>query len=306
MKFLNNSVDYCEEYEFKKILSKYIEKYNIFLNNKKNHSENYKNDGLNSKIYIPNNNKKYYVYITKKKNLNSSKSDYTTMYFFADTLSKKYYQNFLLIKNTIIDFFLECDLSFKEDYILEGYLYGSNLYASNNINSDTNGKMHYLITDILFKGDTLVDLSYNQRFDLINDLFFSNIAKMKNINNLLHIGIHSCINENFIPIFLNNFIWKNEIICIENINNFTKNQKYIKNNDTNIDEPSSLKKIVKTKISDVFKVFNIETNDAEGILYINTLKMSRYINTLFSKCEELKLKCTFNSQFQKWQIVVLV
>ena len=293
MKFLNNSVDYCEEYEFKKILSKQIETYNIFLNKKNNECENYKNDGLNNNIYIPNNNKKYFLYITKKND------QYTTMYFFADVLSKKYYQDFLLVKNTLVNFFLECDLTFEhQSYLVEGYLYGSNLYA-NNSSSD---KMHYLITDILFIGDRIIDYNYNNRYDIINDIFFKLLPKMKNINNLINIGIHNTINETFIPIFLNNFAWKNEIICIENINNFNKTQKYL---NANVQEKSNIdKKIVKTKTSDVYKVYNIETNDYEGLLYINTLKMSKHINSLFKKCEEQVILCTFNTQFQKWSPVI--
>jgi hypothetical protein len=40
-----------------------------------------------------------------------------------NTVSKNYFNNFLLIKNTIDEFFLECDLSFDENsYLLEGYL----------------------------------------------------------------------------------------------------------------------------------------------------------------------------------------
>jgi hypothetical protein len=290
MKFLNNSVDYCEEYEFKKILSKQIKTYNVFLDKRNNICENYKNDGLNNNIYIPNNNKKYFLYITKKN------GQYTTIYFFADTLSKKYYQDFLLVKNTLVNFFLECDLVFEHSsYLLEGYLYGSNLYASN-----SNEKMHFLITDILFVGDKIIEFDYPQRYDIINDIFFKLLPKMKNINNLINIGIHNTINETFIPIFLNNFKWKNEIICIENINNFNKTQKYLnvnKENNNSVD-----KKIVKTKTSDVFKVFNIETNDYEGLLYINSLKMSKHINNLFKDCEEKVLKCVFNTQFQKWSL----
>ena len=296
MKFLNNSVNFCEEYDFKKILSEYIEKYNIFLNKNINHCENYKNTGMNVTQYIPNNNKKYYVYITKKKD------QYTTMYFFADIESKKYYHDFLLIKNTLVDFFIECDIVFEESFLLEGYLYGSNLYSSNSNTSEnehSNNKMNYLITDILFKGKDLIDSEYDKRYDIINELFFNKLSNLKNLNNILDIGIHTHISESYIPIFLNNFIWKKEIISIEHVNNFNKNQKYLQKdtNDKSID-----KKIVKTKTSDVFKVFNIETNNYEGLLYISTLKISKYINILFKSCDEVILNCNFNTHFQKWQL----
>jgi hypothetical protein len=294
MKFLNNSVNYCEEYEFKKILSEYIEKYNIFLNKNINNCENYKNTGFNITQYIPNNNKKYYLYITKKKD------QYTTMYFFADTVSKQYYDTFLLVKNTLVDFFIECDFIFEDTLLLEGYLYGSNLYSSNE--NEYSNKMNYLITDILFKGKDLIESDFDKRYELINDLFFDKLSNFKNLNNILDIGIHTCITESFIPIFLNNFIWKKEIISIEHVNNFNKTQKYLQKDNNNV---SVDKKIVKTKTSDVFKVYNIETNNYEGLLYISSLKISKYINALFKSCDENIVNCHFNNQFQKWQLTLI-
>lgn len=297
MKFLNNSVNYCEEYDFKKILSEYIEKYNIFLSKNINNCENYKNNGVNTTQCIPNNNKKYYVYITKKK------EQYTTMYFFADLISKKYYDNFLLVKNTLVDFFIECDTIFDDTFLLEGYLYGNNLY-NNDIDLSDN-RMNFLITDILFKGNELIECEYEKRYELINDFFFDKLSTLKNLNNILNIGIHPCIHESFIPIFLNNFLWKKEIISIEHVNNFNKIQKYLQKKDitnesSNIQQ--NIKKVIKTKIPDVFKVFNIETNNYEGLLYISTLKMSKHVNSLFESCEELLLNCNFNTHFQKWQL----
>ena len=282
-KFLNNSVNYSEEYMIKKSLYKYIETYNTFLYN-----YNTKLNLLDKKIdnikLIPNNNKKYYLYIQKKSNKNS------TMFFFPDTNSKKYFSNFLLIKNTIDEFFFECDLAFDDNsYLLEGYLY-----------MDANGKKHFLISDILFKNNILIETSYENRFNLINILFFVKISKMMNINNLLSIGIHNYINESLLPIFLNNFKWKQEIICVETINNFDKTNKFL--NRVNNNEQNLSKKIVKTKISDIYNVYNVETNDFEGVLYISTLKVSKYLIACFEKVDELVLNCYFNTNFQKWQL----
>ena len=286
-KFLNNSVNYSEEYMIKVSLYKYIETYNTFLYN-----YNSKLNLLDKKIdnikVIPNNNKKYYLYIQKKSNKNS------TLFFFPDTNSKNYFNNFLLIKNTIDEFFLECDLSFDENsYLLEGYLY-----------TDANSKKHFLISDILFKNNILIETSYENRFNLINILFFDKISKMMNINNLLSIGIHNYISESLLPIFLNNFKWKQEIICVETINNYDKKIKFL--NKVNQNEETILKKIIKTKISDIYNVYNIETNVFEGVLYISTLKMSKYLITCFEKDDELVLKCCFNTNFQKWQLSMIV
>lgn len=280
LKFLNNSVDYSEEYVIKNVLYKYIETYNMFLynyNSKLNLSDK------DSNIIIPNNNKKYYLFIQKKNTKN------TTLFFFPDLISKKYFNDFLLIKNTIEEFFIECDIRFDDNsYLLEGYIY------------ENEGKKHFLISDILFKGDMLIECSYEYRFNMIKDLFYKRISVMENINNLLSIGIHNYISEDILPIFLNNFKWREQIICIEYINNFEKNKKLLsqKNKTSN----NALKKVIKSKISDIYNVYNIDTNNFEGYLYINTIKMSKYISSLFKNNDVLKLECSFNTYFQKWQI----
>jgi hypothetical protein len=232
-----------------------------------------------------------------------------------------YFTTFLLIKNTINDFFIECDMKFDDQsYLLEGYLYGNST------------KQHFLITDILFRNGNIIQSEYSNRLHLINELFFNKISKMNNINNVLSIGIHNCINHFLINVFLNNFIWKNEIICIETIRNFEKKIEFlpVQNKNTGScrsrtqsgSQDVSSKKIVKTKVSEIYNVYNIQTNDFEGILYIDTLKTSRYLLSLFKESisnsstdfrpeqsrdrehDEIIHDCIFNTYFQKWQIVL--
>jgi len=302
-KFLNNSVDYCEEYGIKKSLCKYIEIYNKYLYNYKKGI--HLNDNKESELFIPNNNKKFFLYVFK----HNIKNSYV-LYFFPDKNCKMYFSNFLLIKNTINDFFIECDIKFDDQsYLLEGYLYGNS------------SKQHFLITDILFKNGNIIQSEYSNRLHLINELFFNKINKMNNINNVLSIGIHNCINHFLINVFLNNFIWKNEIICIETIRNFEKKLDFLPVQNTNTESEGkkvSSKKIVKTKISEIYNVYNIQTNDFEGILYIDTLKTSRYLLSLFNQHEERQdpdsvtrqdhdeiiYDCVFNTYFQKWQIIL--
>jgi len=299
-KFLNNSVDYCEEYGIKRSLCKYIQTYNKYLYNYKKGI--HLNDNKDCELFIPNNNKKFFLYIFK----HNVKNSYV-LYFFPDKNCKMYFSTFLLIKNTINDFFIECDIKFDDQsYLLEGYLYGN-----------SSSKQHFLITDILFRNGNIIQSDYFNRLNLINELFFNKINKMNNINNVLSIGIHNCINHFLINVFLNNFIWKNEIICIETIRNFEKTTEFLPVQDTNKkseDQKIARKKIIKTKVSEIYNVYNIETNDFEGILYINTLKTSRYLLSLFKEpslsksCtrqdhDEIIYDCTFNTYFQKWQIM---
>lgn len=301
-KFLNNSVNYSEEYNIKKSLCKYIDTYNKYLYNYKLRTNLH--DNKDCEVLIPNNNKKFFLYIIKK--TENNKNCYT-LYFFPDKNSKLYYNNFLLIKNTIDDFFIECDIAFDDNsYLLEGYLYGDSI------------KGQFLISDILFRNNDLIDVNYTSRMSLVNKLFFNKIHKMDNLNNLISIGIHHHVNSSLLKIFLNNFIWKSELICIETICNFEKQIQYLSNdkstpiNDsTNVGatpinddkDTTVIKKIVKTKVSDIYNVSNMETSDSEGILYVSTLKMSKHLNGIFKDTEELHLKCKFNKHFQKWALV---
>ena len=59
--FLNNSVNYSEEYNIKKTLCKYIDIYNKYLYNYKNKPNLH--DNKECEVIIPNNNKKFYLYI---------------------------------------------------------------------------------------------------------------------------------------------------------------------------------------------------------------------------------------------------
>ena len=97
-------------------------------------------------------------------------------------------------------------------------------------------------------------------------------------------------NENMIKIFQNNFIYSNQLCCIENVENFVKKRhlyKFIKND--------ALKKIECTHLTDVYNVFNYSTNNKEGILYIRGIKQSKYIKTLFNgEKNNVILKCKFN------------
>ena len=297
MSFLNNSVDYCEEFQIKRMLLKKMEQYNQFL------QDNINIDTCEYNI-IPNNNKKYYLYITVKKNK-------INLLFYADETCKKYYSNYLLIKNTIDDFFMECELVNLEDssYLLEGYLYG-----------DANHK-EFLMTDILFKGNELVsEYIYNKRYKIMYDIFNNKLNEMK--NNTISISFHYNVKEDLVILFLYNFKWKHEIISLEYISSYNKIQKFIigytpnyinksnitlkKDNDLNKKSVSFNivpKKIIKTKKSELYKVYNIELNNDEGFLYVDSLQTSKQLSNLFLNTSEIVIDCVFNRFFQKWSIV---
>jgi hypothetical protein len=84
---------------------------------------------------------------------------------------------------------------------------------------------------------------------------------------------------------------------IEHIKNFNK-QRYKERGVDTVEES----KIIKWgKYTDVYNVYNIDTNDFEGILYIKGLKESKSIKKLLEGKVEVKIKCSYNHTFSKWQ-----
>lgn len=276
-KFVKNSVNFSETNLLKKsILLPILQAYNEIIlksNSIAIHESN--------SFFIPNNNKKYYLLITNKINMK-----YKTLYFFPNN----YEPINILEKNTVSDFYIEIDsntlIDFKQsNYLFEGYYYNQS---------------NFLVTDILSIDSKIIDCDYSLRYSLINNLF--NKTKLQNLNGHLSIGIHSIFdyNENYkdiLSVFKHNFIFKNEINSIEIIkeNNLEKIKCYNPNNKENAN-----KIITKTKYIDVYNVYNIETNNKEGILYVKTLNDSKLLHELLNNLESINIKCKFNIHFNKW------
>ena len=58
------------------------------------------------------------------------------------------------------------------------------------------------------------------------------------------------------------------------------------------------------KKSEIYNVYTMETNECFGLLYIKTLKDSKYIRDLTQGQSEIVHSCKFNERFKKWQLVV--
>lgn len=292
MSFINKSVNYSQSNLLKtKILAPLLHLYNDFLLKKDNKTslDTDINTGIQNHFLIPNNNRKYYLLITKKTFLEEIKEDYNILYFFPDNGSIEYYSNNNIIKNTLTDHYLECSSFFKETLVLEGYLYTKM------------DKNEYLITDILVKNNSVVDLPYELRLTLINEIILGiKRERLKNINDHMTINIHPSFekkNENMITIFKNNFIYNDDLCCIETVSQqFTKCRFVSK-----FKKEEALKRVECTLLTDVYNVFNYSTNNKEGILYIRGIKDSKHIKSLFNKNEKVIIKCRYNTNFMKWE-----
>lgn len=229
---------------------------------------------------IPNNNVKYYLFITPKEALEKCNDKYDLLYFFPDTHSNT-------ASDTGNDFYMEINSTFKNTCLFEGYLYTHN------------GHYTYLMTDILFYKNKTVAVDYPLRFAMLNELVIH--KQLKHLNEHMTIGLH-CVfeegQEGLQDIFIHNFVFARDICCIEHISNSTKQcTVYQPVNHTGVQN----KVIEKGKYPDVYNVFDCVTNDPEGILYVQTLADSRQLKSICNGTQRVVLPCVYNSRFMKWQ-----
>ena len=287
MSFVSKCVNYSQCFVLKnKILQPLLKMYNDFLLKQKISNDNFClnkdiNTGVSSEFIIPNNNIKYYLFITNKSKLETTKEKYNTLYFFPDNNNKLDYQ--------VSDFYLEIDERFKQDYLLEGYLY-----------KRADNKLSFLITDILFINNDVIVADYNMRLTIINEIIMD--IDLCDLNNHVSINLHPIFqkeNENLIKVFKNNFIFKSDICCIESINNFIKT-RYVDRKD--LEETDKIIEI--GKYTDVYNIYDTLTNNYIGILYIKGLKQSKAMKNLLLNKNKIILRCKFNNDFKKWEPII--
>lgn len=292
MSFINKSVNYSQTILLKKsFLLNDLKMYNDFLLKLKHE----KSIGIQNNPLILNNNKKYYLYIIKKSKLDNSNSNYNILYFFPDSKSVEFYKNDPLIINNLNEFCIETNPLFEENLLFEGYLYTKR---------DTPLHYHYCITDILVKNHSIIECDYQLRYTLLNEVLLN--KDLRNLNDNMTISSHHLIYQNnsgLVSVMLNNFNYKKELCCIEEVDNFNKTiTKYIEPSFNMIDN----KYISKGKYSDVYNVFNIDTKESEGILYVKGINESKKLKELFKNHDYtynscINIKCKYNKSYNKWQ-----
>jgi hypothetical protein len=290
MSFINKSVNYAQTVLLKtKYLSPLLKSYNNHL--LKAQASSSITASIDYHI-VPNNNKKYYLYVTQKDVLENCNNNFDLLYFFPDKATHDHFANSKLDANEIGDFFVEIDHLFTDSFLFEGYIY------------KTDNKTHFLISDILIKNNNVVECDYALRYTLINEIIMF-MDSTCNLNNHLSIGIHPifrCENESMINVFYNNFRHKKEICALENISNFTKT-RFVKPKWASFSREN--KAIMRGKYTDVYEVFNSTTRNKEGILYIKGIRESMFMKNMFAKDEkEITMMCTFNETFNKWSPVL--
>jgi len=274
MSFINKSVNYSQTVLLKShILKPILDNYNAHLSAlKKNQFVS-----VEDSIYIPNNNKKFHCLVTPKNNIDKNcKEKFAIAYFFSNNTHCE-------------DFYVEMDDVLEDTILFEGYLYQIERYDN------------FLVTDILFSSALggVVDYDYACRYTLLNEKLFYKLHLLKCINNKITLGIHPIFSqhsENMIEIFKNNFIYNESINSLEKVINFQKSN-YVTCDEKQCEE----NKIVRTPLSEVYNVYDVNSNKFKGILYVKGLRESRALNELTNNADTIIIQCEFNKRFNKWQ-----
>lgn len=287
MSFINKSVSYNQTVLLKsKCLAPLLQQYNDFYTYQASLPSI-----TDTHWVIPNNHKKYYLFVIKKNMLEQCKEQFDILYFFPDDDSVKYYKDNKVEKHFVTDFYLEVDPSFQGSLLLEGYLY-------------TNGPKHsFLLTDILMKNGQVVNADYNLRYCLLQELLMGT-RPLVDLNDQLSISLHPVMhsdNSSLTRLFTDNFVYSTQLCAVEQVHGIVK-KRYLQQR-RNITENAE-KRISKSKLSDVYHVFNIETGDNEGILYIKGIKESVLIKKMILGKDFIRVECKFNTIFQKWQPLI--
>jgi hypothetical protein len=155
----------------------------------------------------------------------------------------------------------------------------------------------FQITDILAKNCVIINKTYKDRLDLLTETLEQIGGKLQNLNAFVSFKIHDKIfeynTEN--SIFIG--ITDEYVEIIDGYKKHTENP-FIKEYKGKVIN----KTITSVFLPDVYNVFNVDTNEKEGILYVKTIKESKKLALLFKTESRLVLPCEFNEKFKRWQV----
>ena len=299
MSFINKSANYSQTFLLKSQLSNVLKVYNQHITTLNNNNADFYIDSTYS--IVPNNNIKYYLYVTNKNKLENCRENYNILYFFPDKYTVDYFEHNKALSFSLTDFFLEIDNKFQDSYLFEGYLYK---YDDN---------MHFLVTDILAKNDAIITCDFALRYAILNELFLDTKGLQK-LNNHMSIGLHHTVSsecEHLVAILKNNFVFSNQINFVEKIHhhNFKKERSVPTPQTQTISSPTQiLRMLIKNgQYTDVYNVFDPETGNSKGILYVKGLKESKYLKRITKSKhlnENVYLQCKYNMTFSKWEPII--
>lgn len=297
LSFINKSVNYSQTVLLKSKLAAALCSYNDHILSQGDNASVTDVDSAMSYYVIPNNGQKYYMYTMKKKALENTSDNYNIVYFFPDAQTEQAASDVKTQRFAVSDFCLEMNGLFGKEYLFEGYMY----------KGEGDAFQHFMITDLLVEGGTVVQVDYALRHALCHEIVHSNMQNLKIINNHMTIGIHPVFrcgidtSESMVEIFKNNFMYKDSLKAIERVKNFDKALTVYNKHSTEVQR----KRLRRGRYADVYEVFDVSDGNRQGILYVKGVRESKLLKAKFEVEDTVTLDCRYNSTFNKWEPVAM-
>lgn len=266
--------------------------YKIKEDEKKNKENYIEIDEENKKYLLITNGSKYYIWISKYSEKREEKDlENKALVYIFDKLLKR--EQWITIPDNIIDW------GEYNEYLLEGYLFENEMYFSDMIYPNTK-------------------IGYERRRDIMKRLIKSKIEDknrmiyIKEDRGELDIKLGKIINmielkedmkdETMKRLLLRNFKHKikEEYIREEIVNGREIIKTLIKKEI--LEEKIEEKIIEKGEKIEIYNVYNKDTKDKEGILWVKSLEDSKKLKKRFELESKIIVDCKFDKKRQKWRI----
>lgn len=285
LNFTQNIELYYKDY-IKDILYKIVEDENV-------QRQNYVEVDDESKRYLlVTNGEKYYIWISKfseSKFLKEEKKEFDNkaiIFIFNRELDR---EQWIIIPDNVINW------ENSDEYLLEGYLFDNEMYFSDLIYPNYNRGYIYrrsIIKDI-FKEKT-EKMIYIKEYRGEKDVILGKLINMIEIK-------EEGKDETMKRLILKNFKHK-----INNVREEIINGREIIKSESKHDiilETIEEKIIERGNKIEIYSVYNIDTHNKEGLLWVKTLKQSKFLRDEFKEdVTKIKVKCRYDIQKQKWTL----
>ena len=239
----------------------YVNSFNKFLNHI---TSEYTHEDYNLSLY-----NKYFI-------LHNNNKWYCLIIPFKNNVYLCFFDN----KGSV--FYIETHLITCDEIFLEGYIYGTDTCKT------------FQVTDILAINSVIINKTYNDRLILLENIMKNIQYKLQDLNAYMSFQMHTRI------YILNNENKQFIGLTDEHVEIIDGYKKSIENNQKE-QNYKVMKIITFIKIPDVYHVFNNDTNEKEGILYVKTIEDSKKLAKMFQSEQTIVLPCIFNNKFKKWQ-----
>jgi hypothetical protein len=283
LNFTKNIELYYKDY-IKNILYKIVEDENI---KRQNYVEV---DEENKRYLLVTNGEKYYIWISKfseskfLKDENKELDNKAIIFIFNRNLDK---EQWVIIPDNVIKW------ENSDEYLFEGYLFDNEMYFSDTIYPNFNRGYIYrrtIMKEIFTeKTEKMVYIrEYRGEKDII-------LGKIINMIEIKEDGKDETMKRLILKNFKHNI--KNTTEEIVNGKDIIKSES---KQDIKVDTIED-KIIERGNKIEIYNVYNVESHNKEGLLWVKTLKQSIFLREEFKEdVTRIKIKCRYDTNKQKW------